>query len=433
MGGYITTSRSAVEPWIGHFRTSGTGTPSTIVWDGSPAQVTTSYRTRGRTLSADDVLFKGGTLGGNFKAIKEANPVGPSSYDRGHTFNTINYKRILLRPLEYVVAGGAYYKGPFTSDSRFHSSRGATYPEVGNAPDKEHYGTLAINRSIPTKSPANLAEALIEIKREGIPRLIGETVARKPGIPSIGSEYLNSEFGWKPIFRDLLETAHAILNAEKLFKQYERDSGRPIRRSRGFAPVINTIEYPAKAGQLRLPNSTAITNMFFNAGAGTLREVLETRIDYWFKGCFSYYLPPNQWGGGLERDVERAKWLLGLDINSSVLWEVLPWSWLSDWMANVGVIISNQEAFRSDGLVLRYGYLMCKTTSERTVTLENVRYKSGAHVGPVSTVFRTIRKERVRATPYGFGLYPTSFTTRQWAILGALGLSKSPNTLRYND
>jgi hypothetical protein len=39
------------------------------------------------------------------------------------------------------------------------------------------------------------------------------------------------------------------------------------------------------------------------------------------------------------------------------------------------------------------------------------------------------QKERVRATPYGFGLDLGSLNPRQWAILASLGLTRAPQRL----
>jgi len=40
------------------------------------------------------------------------------------------------------------------------------------------------------------------------------------------------------------------------------------------------------------------------------------------------------------------------------------------------------------------------------------------------------KKTRVRASPYGFGLSLDGLSDKQWSILGALGLTKAPRSLR---
>jgi len=120
--------------------------------------------------------------------------------------------------------------------------------------------------------------------------------------------------------------------------------------------------------------------------------------------------------------------LWGLRISPELLWELTPWSWAADWVGNVGEVIHNLSAFSNDKLVLRWGYIMFKYTCRDTYLLEGVRLK-GMPSGPVSQTFVTQVKKRNRATPYGFGLDPAAFTTRQWAILGALGISRGTRML----
>jgi hypothetical protein len=121
--------------------------------------------------------------------------------------------------------------------------------------------------------------------------------------------------------------------------------------------------------------------------------------------------------------------ILSVKITPSVLYELMPYSWLIDWMSNVGDVVSNWTAFMDDRLVMPYCYLMRETHVVRTATAYDVGLYSFGHKMHVSAVQETVQKERVRGTPYGFGLSPESFTLKQWAILGALGLTKGPRSL----
>jgi hypothetical protein len=82
----------------------------------------------------------------------------------------------------------------------------------------------------------------------------------------------------------------------------------------------------------------------------------------------------------------------------------------------------------NDSLVLRWGYIMCHYTCRDTYLLDGVAVK-GSTGGPRSQTFVTDVKTRYRATPYGFGLDIASFSPRQWAILGALGISRAQGML----
>jgi hypothetical protein len=66
---------------------------------------------------------------------------------------------------------------------------------------------------------------------------------------------------------------------------------------------------------------------------------------------------------------------------------------------------------------------MYKETVEDTYTHSGVNLKTGP-TGPVSQVFRTVYKRRVKAHPYGFGLTDGDLSPRQLAILAALGISR---------
>jgi len=126
---------------------------------------------------------------------------------------------------------------------------------------------------------------------------------------------------------------------------------------------------------------------------------------------------------------KKANHLLGLDLTAEVLWNLAPWSWLSDWVANTGDNISNASAFQQDGLVLRYGYLMVHRETYQTRRMDAVYDVRGNALLPGSIVLTTTSKTREPATPYGFGIDTSSFTGHQWGILGALGMTKAPNLL----
>jgi hypothetical protein len=122
----------------------------------------------------------------------------------------------------------------------------------------------------------------------------------------------------------------------------------------------------------------------------------------------------------------QANKLFGTRLTPATLWELTPWSWAADWFGNIGDIIHNASALGDDGLVIRYGYIMDSYESIVTYTQEG---PIGINHGPVINSLSLTRihtlKRRYRATPYGFGLIPADFTTRQKAIVAALGISRS--------
>jgi hypothetical protein len=162
---------------------------------------------------------------------------------------------------------------------------------------------------------------------------------------------------------------------------------------------------------------------------GSWKESVIKTTDIWFTGGFTYYLPPDTKGIDRARREQEFNYLFGTQVTPEVLWNLQPWSWLVDWNLNIGTNIANAERLSADGLVMKYGYLMATTTIDHSVTVSNIRLNDGTS-RPCTTIFRTQRKQRIKASPFGFSLVPGSFSARQWAILGALGYTKSPQSLK---
>jgi len=120
----------------------------------------------------------------------------------------------------------------------------------------------------------------------------------------------------------------------------------------------------------------------------------------------------------------RAIDVLGLDLDLEVLWNAAPWSWAVDWFSNTGDLIHNMNRWSTDGLVLKYGYIM-----EHSVVRDKYTFVGPTGMKPVSTyppsvTLVTETKIRRRATPFGFGLTLSGFTNQQKAIVAALGISR---------
>jgi hypothetical protein len=241
-----------------------------------------------------------------------------------------------------------------------------------------------------------------------------------------GSEYLNIVFGWKPLTSDVRKLNAALQKTDRLLKQYQRDSGRQIRRGYDFPVEKTTTVTEMGTGVVTPTTSTTLWNSF--QGPKRRIRVVETRM--WFRGSFTYYLNPGKsFLGNVARREQIANKLFGIRLSPEVLWELTPWSWLVDPPTNMGEVMTNISALTRDNLVMRYGYIMCEQRITDTYTLDGIVSKSYGPVGTISQSFTTIVKQRLKATPYGFGLDPAAFTAQQWAILVALGLTKSNKVL----
>lgn len=233
-------------------------------------------------------------------------------------------------------------------------------------------------------------------------------------------DFLNEAFGWVPFIGDLKDTVKAIQNKDKILQQYHRDADRTVRRSYHFpVDVSTTTTINSNASYGNMP--TAVVQ---HPGVESTTITTETKI--WFSGGFTYLVPKLGTVASIQADANK---LLGLRLDPWLLYQLAPWSWALDWITSVGAVVHNANQFLLDGLVLRYGYVMRTQTITETRTLSGILIRG--EPSELSSSWTTVKviKDRVRATPFGFGLNPTSFTNRQWAIVAALGISRAPRSL----
>lgn len=436
MSGYVTQTRVHPYQLNSTFR-SRTGAYGINAVLSYPAQLqtTTSYRSGGGfgPKATDDP----------YELFKQQAHSYYQPYDTGHEFKTtrfrlgLSHKEVFLRGTSSYPL--AFYRGPL----RLAVSGYSGFPVI---PDRDLvvYGTTAIKATKPDKPAASLSISLIELVKEGIPALIGFAAYQKgtkqygPGNVSnkAGGEWLNYQFGILPLVAAVQDLANAVKNSDKIIRQYIRDSGRQVRRSMDFPPIITTYTTQTGNTSTSVPSSnigSIDTDLGFMNGGGLWSYSVERRMHerIWFSGAYMYYLDKvgNDPFDDLDRYSKLADKLLGSAITADVLYSVTPWSWLLDWFYNFGDIISNAVSFNQNGVLLRYGYVMRETVRTNEVTSKDLVW-NGKNFGPVSTSYTTVQKERIKGTPYGFGVNPNSLNTSQISILAALGLTLGSNKLR---
>lgn len=336
--------------------------------------------------------------------------------------------------------------GRFTSRSRIASqtwvdgSLSAALPTQVNLDDLKNnvdsfsnstldaWGTTAISQVLPTKSEAQLGVAVGELIGGGLPSIVGKSLLKSKlkDFRKVGDEYLNIEFGIKPLISDVLTTAKSIVEAEQRLAQLQRDSGRLVRRRFSF-PILSEEFVGVVTGAAAVPPGWSNTYLY-NSLTGTRKTTISTfTTRRWFSGAFTYHLKlSDTQQSQLENAATQARLLLGVKLDAEVLWNLSPWSWLADWFGNVGDIVTNLSHFQNDGLVMPYGYIMAQQNASRITSIENLGWFDPVMPRSVSTKLTFTRKQRRKAHPFGFGITDVMLDTRQWAILGALGISSAP-------
>jgi hypothetical protein len=441
--GYITQSRTLNpgqikgDPSI--YDTSGFtiyngGSASNVVMDLRTSQTTTSYRAGLLDLSSlttgqEQLRF----LMGNY-SWENSHPG-----DTGHVFSTTKTLKTVstFKQFSRVIGGKTYAFSGY-----LYPSGTLTLPSVPSFQEVSQ-GQRFINACAPTLPRANLLVSFAELAREGFSAIPGTSfiqalATRSSFFRSIGNEYLNVEFGWKPFVNELLAIMKSVRNANYALLQLEENSGKVVVRSRS-TPLSTTFSSSVTIGNGTVNVGTNAVNIGGGAwdaiyqggaagrvGSSTLHQW--TSQDTRFKGAFTYLLSPGTTlMSRFERYEQMANHLLGIRLTPEVLWELSPWSWLIDWFVDIQTALRTSELLNSDGLVMKYGYMTRKYIRgvSRTSSVQFLGESPSVH----SKSNVEITKIRYRATPYGFGLNPNSFTSSQWAILAALGLTKAPRSL----
>jgi len=334
--------------------------------------------------------------------------------------------------------------------------------QIVPAINTSYYGPLAIKNTTPTHPVANVTGAAFELVRDGLPggvisktgAVFGKLAKRESTklsttslqlMQAAAGDYLNFQFAITPLLGDLSKIFHAVVESQKTLDQLYRDTGRNVRRRYNFPRERTTQTLVESVNTSFAVNEWAsgfITHQSLFAGydpgqpslpqnpsGATARSsvTLSQEETYWFSGAYTYYFgdEDNNLGSKINVWARDADKILGLGVTPEVLWNAAPWSWLLDWSVNIGDNITNYTNFSQDGLVLRYGYLMRKNKRVYTFTTSGVRFYTSTP-GTINAKYVITTKERVKATPFGFGSNPNSWTARQWAILASLGMTRSP-------
>lgn len=326
-----------------------------------------------------------------------------------------------------------YVGGFVTSDNAaIMSANFPNYLAQKSGTEMELLGTKGWNRAHPTKTGAHTFENIVEgVQR--FPHVPGFNFGRRAGtwverirkdvltLKGAGSEYLNWNFGWKP----LLNEVRALLRvSEELPKQLERarrNSNRLVKRNirlelkrdngTYFSGPVNFLCYPGLPAE------------FYGPAGGFVNYRWTSVSHIYFKGSFKIWVPDlgsSQWSRRAKRTI------YGLDVTPSLVWEVTPWSWLIDYFGNVGSILSNIGWQIADSFIADHAYVMSSLSQVDTWEQSQQHWSKGEGPSMTHTKTELTRsvKQRHEANPYGFGFDMGGLSPFQASILAALTASR---------
>lgn len=325
-------------------------------------------------------------------------------------------------------------------------------PSIGEVDTqlKAQYSAKGYARTRPGNPVATAGQFLIELRDlpsmlplsifrgpfQGIPKRAKRFVAEAMKIPgqNQGNLHLLWQFGWKPFIRDLQRMYFLWQTMDKHLAKLVRENGKNIRRQ---ASLESQDTYVIDdRGAYGFPG--AYVNGFpgeiitVGNGSSSYLSWKRTSVKAWYVASYQYYMPDigsSQWTTAAKRA------LFGINPTPELIWNVLPWSWLTDWFVNVGDVISNISENAVQNLRQNYSYIMVKSST--TTNWSTISKWSGLSNGPpfvhrwapgsFTWFTETIRETKVRVgggSPYQLSPIIGDLTADQWGIAAALGLSK---------
>ena len=328
-------------------------------------------------------------------------------------------------------------------------------------------GTSFIEQTNPIQSQVNLLSDIAEAIADGalLPGLLGKTIVssvidprkRSALIRSLGGEYLNYIFGYRPLADDAAKVGVLIDTVNSLVDQWIKDNGTIVRRRRKVpgqwhadptrqrdfslatcGGVAHWISIPGQlygANNVQFPgfqDSSARSSMSLR-GLTASRISSEITFSAGYQYDFTSMLVPT--GGQSAEEVlhstalrgELTEIAFGLDPGSffTALYDATPFSWLLDWFVNVGQVLDNFRGLQARGVQMLWGYVT-------ETAIRESYYEYTLTWIPTGNVFlrtygffdqKSIR--RIRATPFGFGSSFGGLSSSQAATLAALAAAKS--------
>lgn len=235
---------------------------------------------------------------------------------------------------------------------------------------------------------------------------------RKNPLQEGAGGYLGMMFGILPLISDI----EAIADSSSLMANRLREL-QNLRDGNGMRKKVKIGSTTAKSGPLT-GTLTSVTGIVigYRARSYVTRRVWGTQrweMDQNFR-------PPNT---DHRRIMEARRAVYGLNIDFVTAWNLMPWSWLIDYFAEVGDLV---EATRNS--VGANAGRQCLMTETIEAWVVDPSYLPEGLSGGSGISTRTTKRRQVFASPAGAGFRMTQpiLTNRQVSILGALAISRVP-------
>jgi len=444
---------------------NSTGSKTAIVLPNGLHRTQLGYRSRSLTLEEERGIIPSsiqgniGSLLAHYDEVLDGPYHGPTygkHPSRAFVVNDRDATKTTFRPSGFNATVTFSRFGVPRDPSNHQGALGMTgfttsvIPSLPSSAVIESMAGKLMRRAKPSVAGANLAR--IAAEQRDAPALFKASNYRPRNYKQVAGSYLNYLFGVKPTGSDLLRVADTVMgfdghirrviNAEKIIQKSRRSIVLYEADNSGFSSGKNSLDYTAyrafNLGPLQMAGGYLIP-------AGGSSAVLAPQFNYSYTvsqrltqfSTWEFFIPkPDEIHSRLDTYKKRAERVLSsARITEGDVYELAPWTWLADWFVDIGGLLQYQRDVVDNQIVASANGYSVWEEFTGICSYSGRRYDATG-VSPAYQVLKDTfipfhasiqwrRHKRRGATPYSIG--PTwNFSTQQWAILGALGLSRGP-------
>jgi hypothetical protein len=247
----------------------------------------------------------------------------------------------------------------------------------------------------------------------------------------LAEHFINHEFGWAPFVGDIVSFCKTYLDASELIKKISDENGKWVRRSVGVTKdesdvVVADVTCPLSSSSYSVPCFPVGFPADFFTMPPSYKITEKTTLSIHAAGKFRFYRPEfdmtlPDYSSAFNK-IRRAIKLYGLEVNPYHIWQATPWTWLIDWVTNLGSYIQRMSDSLEDQVAAQYFYITAHKRIVRTLSVR-LPFANGLKVLNFERSYTS--KQRVSAdSPYGFRVSWDSLSPERLAILGALGITR---------
>lgn len=359
---------------------------------------------------------------------------GRNGWDGGGPFYAVkqHIETIPTEPMTFVRNSvkwqGATSYGALTSPPTSIDAAVGTMPFwQDEVPRLTSWGSTGWKRARPDKPIGSLAQFVYELN--DLPSIPLRLYNRLKSFNSLGSEYLNIQFGWRPFVNDLVKFYELQQTLERRLNQLRRDNGQNIRRKLKLKESTNVTVNSSSTSSI-IANGCWPAPPNWASGQTYLTDFTSVQEKVWYSASMKYWIPEPYINS--VRWTRRAKLaLFGALPTPEVVLAVLPWSWLINWFSNIADVTAVASMGAVDALSANYAFVMRQVTTLNmrgaVITVKPSIYSNDKWDGGQFVTFTrrtTTTKSRMGASPFGFGVKFESLSAFQTSIAVALGISR---------